>query len=125
MNDVKKKLLEEIDRKIARKKQIRAHTVENNTHEAYIMAFIRDMEDLRVGKIEGDTWFAMMTLSLQKLEEQMRTLDFGCNIEISWYTNEGKDPQVNGVLIKWSPYYQAKNNLEPELFIDIVNLLFR
>jgi hypothetical protein len=125
MSDVKKKLLEEIDRKIAKKKAIRAQSQEKNTYEAYILEFIKDMEDLSLGKIEGDTWLVMMQISLARLEEQMKKVDWGCKIEISWHTIEGKDPQVNGVLIKWSPYYQMKNSVYPELFVDVASLLLK
>lgn len=125
MGDVRKKLLEEIDRKIARKKEIRAKAIQNGTYESFIMDFIKDMEDLSVGKVTGDTWLVMMQISLNKLEDQMQKIDFACKIEVSWNTIEGQDPQVNGVLIKWSQHYQDKNNVDPELFVDVPSLLFK
>lgn len=125
MSDIKKKLLEEIDRKIARKKEIRAGAVDRNTYQSYVLEFIKDMEDLSIGKVSGDTWLVMMQLSLEKLEKQMQTVDFACKLDVSWHTIEGKDPQVNGVLIKWSSHYQAKHNIDPELMVDIASLLLK
>ena len=125
MNDTKKKLLEEIDRKIKRKKKMASRAIERNTIEAFVIAFMEEVTDINNISTTTETWAVLYPAAQKSLVSKLQTFDPKCSIEISWNRENEKALQVNGVLVRWSPQYQLKNNCEPELFIDIISLLFK
>lgn len=125
MSEVKKKLLEEIDQRIAKRKEAKARAITRNTIDAFVLTFIKNIEDLNTVAASQRDWEFNANLALNNLMMQMQSYDRGVKLDVSWYTQEeSRLPEVNGVLIKWSPAYQKENNCEPELFVDVTTLLF-
>jgi hypothetical protein len=125
VNDTKKKLLQEIDAKIARKKEMAARAIERNTIEAFVLAFINNVEEINNMGLDATTWGTLYPAAQNSLLGQLQSLDPRCEIEVSWRDKDSEAPQVNGVLIKWSSLHQVKHGVEPELFIDIMTILFK
>lgn len=123
MSDAKKKMMEEIDRRVARKKELQADIINRNIIEGFVLAFISNVDELQLMCNDAFDFQRMAYPAQATLLEQLRSYDHNCEIEISWHEAEGEHPQVNGVLIKWSPKYQKAMNCEPELFVDVTSLL--
>lgn len=117
--------MEEIDRKIARKKEMAARAIERNTIDAFVLAFIENVEEINRLSTNVTVWGALYPSAENSLWGQLQSIDSDCKIEVSWRDRESEAPQVNGVLIKWSWDHQQKSGVEPELFVDIMTLIFK
>lgn len=125
MSDIKKKLLQEIDSKIKRNKEIRERKASGTVIDDYVVDFIKQIEDLNTMPFGQDAWQTMATLAVNSLENQVKRIDPYSHLEVMWHTPEDEMPQVNGVLVKWSTHHQTLNKCEPELFVDVTSLLFK
>ncbi len=130
MNDTKKKLFQEIEDKIARKKKMADKAVERNTIDSFVRSFIDDIDEANLmarslNDSTGGLWSNLAFRAEEALRTKIRSIDSKCEVEVSWRHQEDSDPQVNGVLIKWSGYHQMLNKVEPELFVDIMSILLR
>lgn len=136
MNLVKKKLLEEIDKKIAKRRQIKNEISQREQLEHFMLEFVKEVEDLTSSGMVGENLLYMIDLSIEKLEHQVKSIDQECSVSVSWDTDvsiyatyeehviKPEDlPKINGVLIRWSRWHQLKYNVEPELFIDVASLI--
>lgn len=130
MSDIKRKLLQELDKKTAQRKAIQAAQANSNI-ENFVLDFIKEMEDLRAdvdsSELNNHTWRTLVDLNIGSLRGKVITVDPACRgVDIIWRDDEdGGKPSVESVLIKWSTQYQAVKNCDPEQLIDIVSLLFR
>lgn len=125
MNDTRKKLWQEINDRMAKHKKAKARALHNRTIESFVLAFIKNIEDINTFAPSGIEWSINAQHALHSLEMHILVFDKGVRISPSWYfEEEGKAPLVNGVTIKWSEAYQKENNCDPELFLDATELLF-
>lgn len=127
MSDVKKKLMEEISKKADRMKARKQEIANREKNvEAFVLKEMKDIDDASTSTINSSLGPAIQDFYVGALGQRLKTLDEGCKVEISWAPqNDGESvPRLNGVLIKWSKGYQVANKCDPELFIDIANLLF-
>ena len=128
MNDVKKKLLQEIDDKIARKKALRKEVAERKDDvEVYILKLMEAIDESMSKTVNTSLNQVIVPWHVKSLENDIKSIDPGAKVEVSWY--ESADPldqkHINGVLIKWSLGYQAANGCEPERYVDITSLLLK
>jgi hypothetical protein len=127
MSDVKKKLLEEINKKADRMKARKQEIANrNNNVEEFVLKMMKEIDEGASVFMNSDLGPTLIAFYVSSLQERMKTLDSNCKTEISWAPkNEDENlPRINGVLIKWSKEYQTVNDCDPELFVDIANLLF-
>jgi hypothetical protein len=124
-SDTKKKLLQEIDEKVKRRKELRAQIVNKNILDAFVLNFIENVEDANIIAADEFEWKYLANAAREALEQRIKSWDAYSTIEISWYETDEKRPQVNGVLIKWSAAYCQQQACEPELFIDATSLLLK
>lgn len=124
MNDIKKKLLEEIDRKVARRKAAKERALYNNTINAFVQSFMNNIDDINTVASNEVEWQFAAETALNSLTQQIRSYDSRARVDVSWFGQEGEKPRVNGVTIKWSPEYQRIQSCDPELFIDVTTLMF-
>ena len=121
MNEVKKGLLQKIADKVARKKALQKEMASRKTDVAkFAMTLLREMEDMLATSANASLIEDLAPLYAKSLQERLRVLDNDVSATLSWENN-----QVSGILIKWSPDYQAANNCDPELYVDIAELLFK
>jgi len=125
MSDVKKKLNEEIDKKIKRKRELRAQNVNKSIIDAFVLAFIANVEDVNTMVSDERSWLSLTSKAIEALEGQIRSFDWNMRLQVNWLQQEDKLPLVNGVTITWSKEYQAKNNCDEQLFVDATSLLFQ
>lgn len=125
MSDIRKKLLQEIDAKIAKKKLAKEKAASNKDVESFVADFMQEIDDIQKMVVDGDLWSMLSESSQVSLKNKIRTLDGRAEIEISWHEEDGQAPRVNGVLVRWSSFYQNIKSCEPELFVDVMHLLFK
>jgi hypothetical protein len=123
VNKIKDQLFDEINRRILRKKEMALRAIERNKIESFVLEYINNIEDIKQKPLGSDHVWLFCQEAEVALRRQVQSFDHGANVEVSWTQEE--NPQVNGVLIKWSNTYQQKHCIEPELFIDITSLLFK
>lgn len=125
MSDVKKKLLEEIESKIRKSRELKARKASSSIVDDYVLEFIKQVESYAALALNQTSWQTMVALSISGLESQVRQVDPSAKIEVRWHTPESEPPQVNAVIIRWSKTYQDANKCEPELFVDLVSLMLK
>ena len=122
----KKDIMNEIERRIARKKEVVRKAIAKSSIEAFVSAFIDNITEINeIAGSDAGTWGALYPAAQQALIVQLQNIDKFCSIDVSWVHKDGEAPQVNGVLIKWSKNYQIINSVEPELFVDSLSLIFK
>lgn len=124
MANVKKQLLDEIDRRIARKREMKDRAAQRNTVEAFVVSFIKNIEDINMVATDPLLWQVMANVAVNALHDQLKTIDSRCDVNVTWCTAEGQKPAVNGVTIRWSRFHVLRHDVEPELFIDAAEMLF-
>lgn len=125
MNSIKKDLLAEIDRKIQRKKDAAARAIERNTINAFVQVYMDNVEEIRGMSFDDmSAWWTLEWAASDALLGQIQSFDNNASVQIIWQDKETPNPKVNGVLIKWSQEHQKKWGVEPELFVDILSMLF-
>jgi len=127
MSDVKKKLLEEISKKANRMKARKVEIANRKDNvEEFVLKQMKEIDDAASTTVNSSLGPAIANFYVAALAQRMKTVDEGCKIEISWAPKNDDETtsRVNGVLIKWSKEYQVANKCDPELFVDIANLLF-
>lgn len=128
MGDVKKKLLQEIDAKIARKKALREEVAKRKDDvEVYVLKLMEDIDEAMSKTVNTSLNSVIVPWHVKSLENDIKSIDPGAKVTVSWY--ESSDPlepkHINGVLIKWSTEYQAKNGCDPERYVDTSSLLLK
>lgn len=125
MNSVRKKLLQEIDEKIARKKALRKEVAERKDDvEVYVLKLMEAIDESMSKTVNTSLNEAIIPWHVQTLENDIKMLDPQVKVVVSWGGTE-EQKHVNGVHIKWSPQYQAANSCDPERYVDISGLLFK
>ena len=125
MNDVRKKLLQEIDDKIARKKALRKEVAQRKDDvEVYVLKLMEAIDDSMAKTVNTSLNEAIIPWHVQTLENDIKMLDPHAKVTVNWSGPE-ENKHINGVLIKWSPIYQTQNKCDSERYIDIVNLLLK
>ena len=128
MGDIKKKLLQEIDARIARKKALREEVASRKDDvEVYILKLMEAIDESMSKTVNTSLNQVIVPWHVKSLENDIKSLDPGAKVEVTWY--ESLDPldrkHINGVLIKWSLDYQKVHNCDPERYIDITSLLLK
>jgi len=124
MSEVKRQLLKEIEDRIAKRKEAKARAINRNTVEAFVLAFISNVEEINTMVSSPEEWEINVENAMNNLQSQVMSFDNDVRVYVSWHQENDSLPVVNGVTIKWSKAYQAKENCDPELFLDVTELLF-
>lgn len=131
MNNVKKDLLREIDERIARKKALQLEMASRKDDVAkFALELLDEMETMIASTTVNPSLIAELApLHVMSFQERLRVLDSGVKVHMTWMTPEDAESpslqRISGILIKWSPAYQAANKCDPELYVDIAELLFK
>ena len=128
MNNIRKKLLEEIDNKISRKKKLRQEIAKRKDDvEAFVLNLMEEVDDMMAKTVNTSLHQVLIPTYIRSLENDIRSLDPKAKIEVSWHTSteQGVPNRINGILIKWSSDYQIKNDCEAERYIDTLSLLLK
>lgn len=129
MNDIKSKLLKEIEAKANKIKERRISAANNKSIEDACFDFFKNIEESR-SLHQGSMYDRhLFHEALRALRDRVNGFDYGTKVtiefqstdipEISWHEN-----YVRGVTIWWSKAYIAKNNVDPSIYIDVSSMLF-
>jgi hypothetical protein len=125
-NQMSKTLLEEIADKIKRKKDLKEEIASRNDNiEAFVMTLINDMEDMIAATTNMSLLSNLIPMYAKSFESRVKAVDRDATIDVQWAQDANGLPRINGILIKWSPKYQAKYNREEQLFVDMTSLLLK
>lgn len=126
MASSKKDLLKEIDERIKRKKALQKEVASRKTDvEGFVLKMMGEVDELMLAAGNSNLSPTLTEYGLNTIHQRMRLIDKDIQIEPQWHISSTDTTKLSGILIKWSPDYQTKNKCEPELFIDIVSLLFK
>jgi len=121
-----KNLLDEIAAKVKRKKDLREEIATRNENiEAFAMSLINDMEDVIANTANTSLLKRLVPMYAKSFESRVRAVDTGATVDVQWTLDANKIPRIDGVLIKWSPEYQKKQDCEEQLFVDVTSLLLK
>lgn len=118
---VKKKLMEEINKKAQKTKELRATYADRNNVEAYVYEFFRQVDR---GRNLETNYHSQLALAESVLRNKMKTIDGFCRVEPHWVSADDGFPGIKGVTITWSAAYVTANGVEPNLYIDVTDMLF-
>jgi hypothetical protein len=126
MSKKKGGLLSEIAAKVKRKKELKEEIADRrNNLEAFAMKMINDMEDMIATTANTSLLATLAPLYAKGFEERVKVIDSGCKVDVQWFTDADGALRVSGILITWSKHYQAKNNVDEQLFVDVTSLLLK
>ena len=121
-----KNLLDEIESKIKRKKELKAEIASRGDHvEAFVLTLINDMEDMIAATTNISLLTTLIPLYAKSFESRIQTIDVNANVDVQWTKDANGIPRINGILIKWSQEYQTKSGCEEQLFVDMISLLLK
>jgi len=124
MSNAKKDVLDMINKRTKRIKDLRKKSHQTKTATEIILKFLEDVEPIYDIAKTGNEFYTMIDLASKDLDNKMRILDMGINMEVEWTNVENwKDLRVTGVRIRWSGWYQRKHGVEQDQYIDITALL--
>jgi hypothetical protein len=121
----KKNVLEEIEARIARKKELKTKIVEKNTLKGYVLNFIKNIEELNDFHFQNFYSIARAAKAAKKvLEKQVHTIDKGATIEVHYVdANNLELLCVDQVIITWSKEYQTLNKCEEKTIISSIDAI--
>lgn len=129
---IRNDLLNEISKKAERIRDKRKSAAAIKTVEELVFEFFRQCDEAKqVAEIENNgtpTNYNVVMIAQDHLEKQIRqNHDQGCKIEVVWETSattgNNENGNILGVRIVWSHWYSVNKSVEPELYIDVTQML--
>jgi len=121
----KKQVLDMINKRASRIKDIKKKSKRTNTATDLVVSFLDELESIYNTVKSVDEFKHMVEIAAKGLDNQMRILDRGVKMEVQWTDAEDwKDLKVTGVLVNWSSYYQKVHGVGACEYIDSTSLLF-
>lgn len=118
----KSDILDKINKKAKHYKELKEKSQEIKTPESIVFEFLKEMETVYPTTSDSSSFEFLLNNLSNILESKMRALDPYVKLEITW--NDAEEPdslRAEGVLIRWSGYYQKLNNVSEELKIDLTD----
>lgn len=123
---MKRTALEEIEKRIAKKKELKNKILEKKTAKGYVLQFIKNIEELNDLKFnDSSSLMSAVKRAKNLLQEQISTIDPLASIDIDWINDDYNDNAfmlcVNHVTITWSKKYQELNKCEEKSIISAID----
>lgn len=119
MSYIKNKLLEDIEKKIARRKEKKEAALDNKSYRAAVFDFFRNIEEAKKISVNSSYDREIANSALLSLKERLHVFDSKAQVRISWRDENN----VAGVTIFWSNSFANAHNVEPSVYIDIGEML--
>ena len=119
MSHIKNKLLEEIEKKIAKRKEKKEAAIDNKSYRAAVFDFFRNIEEAKQLYKNQNYDADIGSSALMSLSERLRVFDPGCRVNVVWRDSTN----ISGVTITWSNAFSAKHNIDKEVHIDVSDML--
>lgn len=126
---IKKKMLEQVNKKAEKIRERRAEAASNKTLESAAFEFFRNIEEAsRLPDGSGASEFIFHARIA--LEGKIKAgFDRGAKVSVEYNAHPPdslsiQEETVRGVTIWWSQEYIRKNNVDPSLYIDVSQMLF-
>jgi hypothetical protein len=126
MSSGKKKALDDIAKRVEKRKQIRSrHISIPDDATRFVFDYFKTCEDTIKSKLQFKEKFIFVLSAQQALSSRLRVLDPNIRAvvpKVRW--DEDSDfISVDGVTIEWSSAYQAKTGCDPSVHIDSGEML--
>lgn len=131
-NSIRKKLMEEIERKTKKRQQAKVEAAYSQTLEGIVFDFFKNYDNLcsTMNSINGEDSFEWMYNQMFKeMVERIRYIDLLAKVSVFFpglgdedTLDSSKRPQ--SVTIFWGKPYQAKNGAPESTSIDVSQMLF-
>lgn len=116
---IKKKMMDEINKRAQKTRDLRADKGNKKNVEAYAFDFFAQAEEHTLMGSHEKQWLIMMAFNI--FYDKVREIDRNASADIIWI--EGTD-SVQGVKVKWSSLHQTTHQVDPEFCIDVSQMLF-
>lgn len=126
MSKAKQDVLDMIDKKIKRNREIKRRTKQEKTYRESILLFLERLEDVYLTAKDPIEFDVLLERACKILDRELKREDPYIQAEINW--NNAKDfthMRALGVTLHWSNYYKK---LHPEVqdmeYVDATSLIF-
>lgn len=119
----KKEMLDKVNAAAKKREEARDRAAANKTIEAFVFEFFKEAEEVLLLDMSPQNKGVMLLLSHNTLENKIKTFDPKVKeVKIVWRGEN--EPIVQGVTIVWSKHFSNINQADPELYIDVAEMLF-
>jgi hypothetical protein len=119
---IKQDLLNEINKKSQKTKDLRNLAKTPKDVEYYVFKFFEECESIVKGsRLDSSLVYVLIFFAKAQLQEQLR-LKFDPSVVVEVVKNSGGN--IIGVQITWSPHYTIANKCSDSLFIGVEQMLF-
>jgi len=128
MSDIRKKLMEEIEKKTKRHKEARSHADVNKTVEGVVFDFFRNIEQAR--QVHNNEFYDKVIFkeAWRSMKDRLKSIDHNVKHKMKWNIDQDDIDWphniVQGITITWSVEYLKDKNIYPTLYIDVGQMLF-
>lgn len=123
---MKRTALEEIELRIAKKKELKNKLLEKNTPKGYVLQFIKNIEELNELKFKDHSMIEAVRRAKNLLQDQISSIDPLASVAIDWTNEDSEDAYmlcVDQVTITWSKKYQELNKCEEKSIISAIDAI--
>jgi hypothetical protein len=123
---MKRTALEEIELRIAKKKELKNKLLEKKTPKGYVLQFIKNIEELNELKFKDHSMIEAVRRAKNLLQDQISSIDPLASVAIDWTNEDSEDAYmlcVDQVTITWSKKYQELNKCEEKSIISAIDAI--
>ncbi len=123
--DAMKEIMDLIDEKVKRRKEVREDTKQDATHVQEVLKFLNNLDKLTAEAETEIDFYIGMERECQMLKYRLKNFDPYAKATVEWNdTKEWKELRPLGVRIYWSQYHMRLHpGTEQEEYIDVSRLL--
>ncbi len=124
-DDVMKEMMDLVEEKAARLRNIRDDTKQDATYTQEVLKFLNNLDKLTAEAQNELEFYVGMESECKMLQSRLKSFDPYCSATVEWNdTKDWKELRPLGVKVFWSRYHIKLNpGCEQEEYIDISRLL--
>lgn len=115
----KSKLMDEINKKAARIKEMRQKAIGNKHLQAFAFDFFKEVDSVHSYECPQDMKIAMVTQAFNAFKTKLKSIDSGADTSLS-VDDVGN---ITGIKVFWSSTYATSNKIDKEQTIDVTEML--
>jgi hypothetical protein len=117
-----------IRRRVSKQRELKDKLRDRTNPEARILRFLQEFgkrfEEEKTNGTEP-ALSALIQAESSRLMSDINLIDPEANLELTWYGDDVKSLQIDGVRIKWSAKYVEDHKIPDELYVDATSIFFR
>ncbi len=123
--DAMKEVMDLIEEKVKRRKELRDGSKKDATHAQEVLKFLNNLDSLAADSMNEIDFYVSMERECSMLKYRLKSFDPYVDAVVEWNdTKNWRELRPLGVRISWSKYYMKLHpNAEQEEYVDIGRLL--